>query len=137
MNSYTVAYERDEDGWWVAYVPAIPGCHTQGRTIDQARRRIREALGLWVDDADTAVLIDDVRLPANVSRTLEEYREAKGQAERERAKAQDFSVRAVRALMEDMHLSVRDAAELLGISHQRVQQLLPGAARTQSSIGAR
>ncbi len=56
MNSYTVVYERDEDGWWLAYVPAIPGCHTQGRTIDQARRRIREALSLWVDDASTATL---------------------------------------------------------------------------------
>lgn len=123
-DSYTVVYERDENGWWLAYVPAIPGCHTQGRTIDQARRRIREALSLWVDDAEDATLIDDVKLPVDIGHTVGEYQEAKGQAERERTRAQNLSIRAARALIIDMHLSVRDAADVLGISHQRVQQLL-------------
>jgi predicted RNase H-like HicB family nuclease len=50
VKSYRVAYERDESGWWVATVRDVRGCHTQGRTVDEARRRIREALGLFVDD---------------------------------------------------------------------------------------
>lgn len=54
--TYTVDYERDEDGWWVASVREVPGCHTQGHSHPEARARIREALGLFVDDAATATL---------------------------------------------------------------------------------
>lgn len=42
---FEVVYERDEQGWWIASVVEVPGVHTQGRTRDEARRRIREALG--------------------------------------------------------------------------------------------
>ena len=40
MKTYHVTYERDESGWWVASVRGLRGCHTQGRTVDEARRRI-------------------------------------------------------------------------------------------------
>src|SRR6478752_1368500 len=33
MNTYHVAYARDESGWWVASVREVHGCHTQGRTV--------------------------------------------------------------------------------------------------------
>jgi predicted RNase H-like HicB family nuclease len=46
MSVYHVAYERDESGWWVASVREVRGCHTQGRTVDEARRRIRKSDGL-------------------------------------------------------------------------------------------
>src|SRR5438093_11899068 len=62
VRTYRVEIERDAAGMWVASVPSIPGAHTQGRTIDQARRRIREALSLWVEDADRAHLGFEVRL---------------------------------------------------------------------------
>lgn len=64
MTRYRVAYERDESGWWVASVNGVRGCHTQGRTVDEARRRIREALELFVDDARKASIVDDVRRPS-------------------------------------------------------------------------
>jgi predicted RNase H-like HicB family nuclease len=54
MKSYEVNYQRDEMGWWVASVPTVQGCHTQGRTIEETRRRIREALSLFVEDAERA-----------------------------------------------------------------------------------
>src|SRR5436309_356773 len=65
-SKYRVIFERDESGAWIARVPSVRGCHTHGRTLEQARRRLREALGLWVDDADTAELVEDIRLPARV-----------------------------------------------------------------------
>jgi predicted RNase H-like HicB family nuclease len=61
VKSYRVAYERDESGWWVATVRGVGGCHTQGRTVDEARRRIREALELFVDNARRAPIVDDVK----------------------------------------------------------------------------
>ena len=41
MKRYTLRYERNESGWWVASVKGVRGCHTQGRTLEEARRRIR------------------------------------------------------------------------------------------------
>jgi predicted RNase H-like HicB family nuclease len=64
MKTYRVAYERDETGWWVASVRSVRGCHTQGRTVDEARRRIVEALELFVDNARKATLVDEVKLPS-------------------------------------------------------------------------
>jgi predicted RNase H-like HicB family nuclease len=49
VQRFTVVLERDEDGIYVASIPALKGCHTQGRSLDQAMRRIREAAELWLE----------------------------------------------------------------------------------------
>jgi predicted RNase H-like HicB family nuclease len=118
-----VVLERDEGGNWIATIPSVPGCHTYGRTIEQARRRIREALRLWIEDADSVALIEEIRLPHDALESIRRSRLARSRSERERARATDATVEAVRALLADLGLSVRDAATLLGVSHQRVQQL--------------
>ena len=41
---YTVTYTKDEDDFIVASVPALPGCHSQGHTKEEARRNIREVM---------------------------------------------------------------------------------------------
>jgi len=125
-TSYTVRYERDETGWWVAQVKEAPAAITQGRTIAEARRRIREALALALDDdaaAERAKLIDDVRLPAEARRALKQARAARERLATESKKAQESTAKAVRTLLKSMHLSVRDAGDLIGISPQRVHQL--------------
>lgn len=50
-STYEVRLERGRAGWWVASIPAVPGAHTQGRSITQAMNRICQALSLWIDDA--------------------------------------------------------------------------------------
>src|SRR5258708_28406877 len=67
VKTYRVAYERDESGWWVASVRGVRGCHTQGRTVDEARRRIVEAMKLFVADPLRANILDEVQLPANAA----------------------------------------------------------------------
>lgn len=123
MKSYTVRYERDETGWWIATVKGVRGCHTQGRTIDEARRRVREALGLFVSNADSAKLKDEVQLPSKARAALGRYRSLKAQLERDQEAAAKATRDAVAALRKDVGLSVRDAADLLGLSFQRVHQL--------------
>ena len=123
MKRYTVRYERDEAGWWVASVKGVRGCHTQGRTLDEARRRIREALGLAVRDAARAALVDEIRLPADVRRTVGRSRAAPARAEREQVRARATTKAAAALLRKRLKLGVRDAGALLGLSHQRVQQL--------------
>lgn len=124
--SYTVRYERDEAGWWIAQVKEAPAAITQGRTIAEARRRVREALGLVLGDdaaAQRLKLVEDVKLPADARRALREARAARARLAEASKKAQDCTAKAVRTLLKGMHLSVRDAGELIGISPQRVHQL--------------
>jgi predicted RNase H-like HicB family nuclease len=125
-KSYTVRYERDETGWWVAQVKEAPAAITQGRTIAEARRRVREALGLALGDDATAQRVrlkDDVKLPADARRALRQARVARERLAAESKRAQNTTAKAVRTLLKGMHLSVRDAGELIGISPQRVHQL--------------
>src|ERR1700693_2616338 len=119
MNVYHVAYERDESGWWVASVREVRGCHTQGRTVDEARRRIREAMDLFVDDARSAKLVDDVRLPAPAAQAIRGYTTLRRKADQEDRRAALAARRAVRLLRGGkLKMSARDAARLLGVSHQ-------------------
>lgn len=47
---FTVVYERDEDGRFVAICPALPGCYTEGETLAEAREMIHDAIRLHVED---------------------------------------------------------------------------------------
>ncbi len=124
MSTYHVAYERDESGYWIASVRDVRGCHTQGRTVDDARRRVREALALFVTDARSAKLVDDVKLPATAVKAIRAYATLRKRADQEDRRAAVAARRAVRLLRGGkLKMSARDAARLLGVSHQRVHQL--------------
>jgi len=43
---FAVVVERDEDGYYIASVPELPGCHTQAKTLDELASRIKEAAEL-------------------------------------------------------------------------------------------
>lgn len=47
---YTVVLEREADGGYVASVPALAGCVSQGDSRDEALANIREAIQLYIDD---------------------------------------------------------------------------------------
>lgn len=46
---FKVLIERDEDGLYVASVPELPGCYSQGKTLEELRCRIREAIELVLE----------------------------------------------------------------------------------------
>jgi predicted RNase H-like HicB family nuclease len=125
LGRYTAEYRLDEDGGtWLVSIREVPPCHTYGRSVAQARRRVREALRLFVDDADSAKLVDDVQLPGEIGEHVAAAQDARARARAEQARAQEATLQAAHDLVDRLGLSVRDAAELLGLSHQRVQQLL-------------
>lgn len=131
--TYRVVFDRDESGAWIVSVPSVRGCHSHGRSLNQARTRIREALALWVDDAQNTELEEEIRLPARALRAVEQSRRARQNADSERDKATAATVAAARTLVEELDLGLRDAADLLGLSHQRVQQIVKGYRLTPSS----
>ncbi len=48
-NEYTILIEKDEDGYYVGSIPALPGCHSQARSVDQLMERMEEAIALWLE----------------------------------------------------------------------------------------
>ena len=58
-RKFTVVIERDEDGFYVASVPALRGCHTQAKTLDTLMKRVREVIEVCIED------------PSDVDDTLE------------------------------------------------------------------
>lgn len=54
-RTFSVVIERDEDGYFVASVPALPGCHTQARSLDELMERVREAIAACLDESPPSV----------------------------------------------------------------------------------
>jgi predicted RNase H-like HicB family nuclease len=48
-KEFTIVIEQDEDGIYVASVPELKGCHTQAKTLDELRERIKEAIKLYLE----------------------------------------------------------------------------------------
>lgn len=64
MLQFKVLIEQDEDGLYVASVPELPGCYTQGKTLEQVRERIKEAI-LLVLESDRKVREEKIKSPAS------------------------------------------------------------------------
>ncbi len=60
-REYDVVVERDREGYYVASVPSLPGCHTQARSLDELMERIKEAIELCLEvEGDTRGDLDFV-----------------------------------------------------------------------------
>ena len=53
-----IVHEAEEDGYWVE-APALPGCYSQGETLDDALDNVKEAIALYLD----ALMDDNMRIP--------------------------------------------------------------------------
>ena len=49
VKRYDVILEKDEDGSYIAEVPALPGCHTQGETKKETLKNAKEAISLYLE----------------------------------------------------------------------------------------
>ncbi len=138
-TTYVAEVERDESGNWIAGVPGLRGVHTYARTLASLRSHLQDAIALWlevemldagepdphVDRASVTVELQ-VKLPAQARRATESARRRRERARSAELESAAATREAAQALV-DSGLSYRDAAELLGLSHQRVHQLLRSA----------
>ena len=58
-RKYNVIIEKDEDGWYVSEVIELPGCHTQGKTIDQLMERTKEAIKAYLESDEEPEIIGE------------------------------------------------------------------------------
>ncbi len=126
MNMYRAIYEREPDGSaWNVTFPEAPGCFTWGRTLRQAQKRASDALACHLDvDINSFELQHDVRLPKpGAERAVRKALEARRRLAVHQTEAAEATAKAARALIE-AGLTQRDAAAVLGLSHQRIDQLV-------------
>lgn len=67
---YRVLIEQDEDGVYVAEVPALPGCISQGRTRSEAVENIKEAIAAYLESLEA----HDEPIPPPISEEVVEVR---------------------------------------------------------------
>jgi len=48
-QQFKVIIEKDEDGYFIATAPSLPGCHTQAKTYEEVIKRIKEAILLCLE----------------------------------------------------------------------------------------
>ncbi len=111
--------------WWAISVPSMPLVFSQCRRLEQVDQFAREAIALARGCADDEVGQLDVRVtaPGSVAPLIEHAERASATARVATAEALRARREAARALAERSY-PTRDIGALLGISHQRVSQLL-------------
>jgi predicted RNase H-like HicB family nuclease len=138
-KTYVVRCEWDDTGWWVVTVPEVPGAVTQSRRLDHVARDVAEVLSLLTGEAAEAYeLAVETHLPRSVGVDTERARALRLEADRAVAIAQEATASAARRLHDATRLTYRDIGALLGISHQRAQQLAtiqgtPGAVTSDAN----
>lgn len=122
MTTYRVTVWREPEGGWGASADEIDGAHTDGRSLAEIDRHIREAIALVLDlprgAEDTMDVALHIRVGDDIDALVDDARRARQAAKR----AQALTIDAVQALRK-RGVSVRDAARVLGITSGRVSQL--------------
>jgi predicted RNase H-like HicB family nuclease len=123
-RTYVATYTHDDRAWIVQF--RDPDIATFGRTLSTAKRYARSALAVYleVDDLSAAgvEVVDDVRLPSEVSIEIRRLTDQRSQVETLRAEVAEATRRAASDLRR-MGFSTRDVGEILGISGARVAQI--------------
>jgi predicted RNase H-like HicB family nuclease len=116
-----------EDGSWTATSPDVPGAITWGRSMAGARKHLIEAIASLLDVEEEVVGLGEVKFVFPDHETLtaiiEQNRAARQELEEAQAAATEALAKAIKSARRDVDLSQRDAAEITGVSFQRVQQV--------------
>jgi DNA-directed RNA polymerase specialized sigma24 family protein len=122
-KTYRALVER-QPGWWIISVPELD-LVTQARRIRDIQHMATDLVAAWLDmdPAEVRVEIEDFTPPAAVIEQMGRAKRLLGQATREQEEAGRLASDAVGVLIDELGLTLRDAGEILGISHQRVAQL--------------
>lgn len=138
---YRVTFERDPDssGWWIVELYGEDGVNSDGRTLEEARRNIREALSLAVGDdaAERAIFDENVVLPRSARDLVAKQEAARCAVEAAAAAATELQTRAADELVNKVGLSLRDAGEILDVSHVMVAKALERKHAKRARVASR
>jgi sulfur carrier protein ThiS len=111
--------------WWAITVPGLDSVFSQARRLDQVEARAREAIAMMldVDEADVGELAVSVTPPDTVADLLRELDVSEAAAASASEQAATLRRQVAQELL-DEGFPMRDVGRLIGISHQRVSQIL-------------
>ena len=118
--TYTVLAERDGRFWFLR-VMGREEMFTQSVRLDQAEAMVRDLIATWDQVPDDSF---DVRLVPRLGEQVDEATEALWHVRLIEALGTALARSLAVTLVRDQHLSMRDAGKIIGLSHQRVAQLL-------------
>jgi len=112
-------------GWWAIRVRDLPGVFSQCRRLDQVDEHVREAIALMLDADDSEVGTIDVTVvaPPEIAELVQTVEQAEHTARDAVEAAASARKEAAQTLL-DQGYPMRDIGRLIGISHQRVSQIL-------------
>ena len=126
---YRAKVKRDESGMWIARVAGLAGVHTNAKRLDTLSTRVAEAISLALDSTvsadDVVIEIDyaDLGLAAAAAEAIFAATKARVALATAQREAEEASLAAARTLT-SQGFSLRDIGTLVGMSHQRIHQLL-------------
>jgi len=110
--------------WWAIEVPELPGVFSQVRRLDQVDEAVKEAIAMMTDADEADVLIDvEVESGTDIEALLATLQQSSAAAEAAREQEAADRRRVIEQLR-SKGLPNRDVATLIGLSHQRVAQIL-------------
>lgn len=124
MKHYTVTATRN-DGWWAIHAD-VPGTivWTQARRLDQVEATVREAIALALDVPEDSFALDiRPQIDDDLRRAIDELHTLADAADAAQAAASK-SRRVVAGKLKSRGFTVRDAGNLMGLSSQRISQIL-------------
>jgi hypothetical protein len=80
-------------------------------------------MALFIEDAESVEIRDQILLPKDVQKTIRKVAECRRTSARLQKRSAGALEKAINQLSERLHLSTRDQADLLGLSHQRIHQI--------------
>ena len=115
-------------GWWAIRVPDLPGVFSQCRRLDQVDEHVREAIALMLDADESELGTIDVTVvsPPEIAELVHTVEQAEHTA-RDAAEAAASARKEAAQTLLDQGYPMRDIGRLIGISHQRVSQILSEA----------
>jgi predicted RNase H-like HicB family nuclease len=124
---YEVLAERDGRRWFLR-VDELPGVFSQVRRLDQAAGMARDAIAAFLDiPAHAFGVTVTVKLPADLERDVAGVIDLRGAIDRTEREYAEQTRRLATRLVRGEGMTVREAGRLLGLSYQRVSQLVASA----------
>lgn len=121
---YRVTVER-EPGFWIIRIPDLDQVVTQARRLADVKQNAREAIAVWLNKPIKDIdVVFTVKLPEVAQSALNEARNLQKEAGEQLERAGKATSEVARLLTKDLGMTLREAAEILEVSFQRVAQLV-------------
>jgi hypothetical protein len=125
-RTYFARCQRSGD-WWAITVPGLKGLYTQAKRLDQVEPIVRDAIALMLNiPSDSFDVKVQPKLHPDAEDAVRRLSKARQEIEDAQAHFSAAARSAATSLVGGMGLTVRDAGRILGVSHQRIDQLIHG-----------